>query len=140
MDCGAGIYCIGSVHLEHAKTEYSSHFHYAIAPFSAAESSHLPTWHRRELAPGIHPNNSVWEYRLTSYVKITLGSSLSQAQEIRHVPYPLHNTFCKFYVSLIQRCHKNERIRALHIQPDLLRTFGLCTYLTFRTSGTCTCT
>lgn len=46
MDCGAGIYCIGSVHLEHAKTEYSSLFHYAIAPFSAAESSHLPTWHR----------------------------------------------------------------------------------------------
>lgn len=66
MDCGAGIYCIGSVHLEHAKTEYSSLFHYAIAPFFAAESSHLPTWHRRELAPGMYLNNSVWEYRLMS--------------------------------------------------------------------------
>lgn len=42
MDCGAGIYCIGSVHLEHAKTEYSSHSHYAVAPFPLQSQAIFP--------------------------------------------------------------------------------------------------
>lgn len=132
MDCGAGIYCIGSVHLEHAKTEYSSLFHYAIAPFSAAESSHLPTWHRACFI------SEQFCLGIPSHVEITSGSSLSQAQEIWHVHYPLHNTFCKFYVSLIQKCQKKERTRALNTQPDSYGHFDFVPTLHLVPVGSCT--
>lgn len=100
-----GYIALGSVHLEHAKTEYSSLFHYAITPFSAAESNHRPTWHRRELALGMYPNNSVWEYRLMS-------RSLRAARRAKPKKYGMYLIlFTTYSVSFMFPSYKNVKRR-----------------------------